>query len=154
MKKFLILLIPLLLVGCSNEVEEEKSDYLTYKNVLQEEVEFSSLEDLDFDITISIDKINDEEISYRAIIDNPHVDMYKIKALIIHNYFTEDIFPSIGIFDDTYDLVVGNEEVKGITLVGYIETDKDIEELDLEIRVLLEYEDSEGNLKTVYYKTT
>ena len=154
MKKIIFLIVCLLLTGCTNDIEDIKNTYLTYKNDLQEEHEFLLESDLPCDITISIDKINDEEVSYRAIIDNPKVNMYNIKAMVIHNYFSEDIFPTIGIFDDNYDLLIDNDEVKGLSLVGYIKTDKDIKDLDLEVRLLIEYLDEDLETKIIYYKTT
>ena len=75
--------------------------------------------------------------------------MYNIKALLIHDYFTEDIFPSIGIFDEPQNLIIGNEEVKGFELVGYIETSKDI---DVNLKLYLEYTDINGNISDIYYK--
>ncbi len=154
MKKAVFILFSLFLVGCTNNLEEEKNEYLTYKNTLKDEEEFTSYEQLPCNITFSIDKISEEEISYRAIIDKPKENMYDIKAIVIHDYFTEDIFPSIGIFDDTYDLIVGDENVKGISLVGYIETNKNYEDLNLELRVLLEYKNENDEVKKIYYKTT
>lgn len=159
MKKLVVLIFIIFLVGCSNikieqneEINKEKEDYLAIKNELNSVKEYVNDDDLPCDVTISIDRINKEEISYRAIIDNPKIDMYNVKALLIHDYFTEDIFPSIGIFDKTENLLIGNEEVKGISLVGYIETTKDIDELNLNIKLYIEYTDSDGNIKEIYYK--
>lgn len=159
MKKLIMLLFAVFIVGCSsvkietdNKIVEEKQDYLAIKDELNSVDKYISDENLPCDIKISLDRINKEEISYRAIIDNPKTDMYNIKALLIHDYFTEDIFPSIGIFDETENLIVGNEEVRGISLVGYIETTNDIEELDLNVKLYIEYSDSEGNIQKIYYK--
>lgn len=159
MKKLIMLLFAVFIVGCSsvkietdNNIVEEKEDYLAIKDELNSVDKYISDENLPCDIKISLDRINKEEISYRAIIDNPKTNMYNIKALLIHDYFTEDIFPSIGIFDETENLIVGNEEVRGISLVGYIETTNDIEELDLNVKLYIEYSDSEGNIQKIYYK--
>lgn len=159
MKKLIILLFAVFIVGCSsvkietdNTIVEEKEDYLAIKDELNSVDKYISDENLPCDIKISLDRINKEEISYRAIIDNPKTDMYNIKALLIHDYFTEDIFPSIGIFDEAENLIVGNEEVRGISLVGYIETTNDIEELNLNVKLYIEYSDSEGNIQKIYYK--
>lgn len=158
MKKFNILLILLLILvtGCTNKNtgEEDKSEYLAMKSNLIENEEFLEASDLDFDITISVDRINDEEVSYRVIIDNPKVNMNDIKAMVVHNYYTEDIFPSLGLFDDKESLVVGNEDVKGIELVGYIDTTKDIDELNLELKIWVEYTLDDGEVKDIYYKAT
>ena len=159
MKKLIMLLFAVFIVGCSsvkietdNNIVEEKEDYLAIKDELNSVDKYISDENLPCDIKISLDRINKEEISYRAIIDNPKTNMYNIKALLIHDYFTEDIFPSIGIFDEAENLIVGNEEVRGISLVGYIETTNDIDKLDLNVKLYIEYSDSEGNIQKIYYK--
>lgn len=159
MKKLVVLIFIIFIVGCSNvkieqneEISKEKEDYLAIKNELNNIEEYISDEELPCDITITVDRVNNEEISYRAIIDNPKIDMYNVRALLIHDYFTEDIFPSIGIFDKRENLLLNNEEVRGISLVGYIETTKDIEELNLNIKLYIEYTDNEGNVKEIYYK--
>ena len=156
MKKLIMILLAAFIVGCSsvkietdNTIVEEKEDYLAIKDELNSVDKYISDENLPCDIKISLDRINKEEISYRAIIDNPKTDMYNIKALLIHDYFTEDIFPSIGIFDEPQNLIIGNEEVKGFELVGYIETSKDI---DVNLKLYLEYTDINGNISDIYYK--
>ena len=155
MKKILLIVLALLIMtGCENKVENEKNDYLIEKEALSEQKEFSSLEELPCDVTISVDRTSSEEISYRAILDNPKEDMTNVKSLVIHNNFTEDIFPSIGIFDSGENLLVGATDVKGIELVGYIETTKEISDLNLEIKIRIQYTNSSGERKEYYYKTT
>lgn len=156
MKKRLVLLIVFLLLvtGCGNKDEESKNEYLTIKSDLLESTKFEKSDNVNCDITVSIDRINDEEVSYRVIIDNPKENMNNIKAMVVHNYYTEDIFPSIGLFDDDESLIVGNEEVRGIELVGYIDTTKDIDELNLELKIWIQYIDDNGEVKDIYYKTT
>jgi len=154
-RSIIITLISFILVGCSNdEVTLDKGDYLVFKEELLEQNVFTDVEDINFDLNVSIDRVNEEEISYRAIVDNPKENMHDIKALVIHDYFTDEIFPSIGIFDEPVDLMVENEEIRGINLVGYIKTTKDIKELGLDIKVYLEYINDYGELIKIYYKTT
>ncbi len=156
MKKLLliILIFSFITTGCKDDlVLEEKNNYLTYKEKLLKQEEFSNKEDINFDLNIYVDRVNDEEISYRAIIDNPKENMHNIKAIVVQDYFTDEIFPSIGIFDDSTNLIVGDENVKGITLVGYIKTTKDIEELNLEVRVYIEYQKDDGTYQKIYYKS-
>ena len=157
MKKLIVVfLIILTLTGCkTNEKDIKKEEYLQIKKELIENKEFSSLEDLDFDLNISIDRITEDEISYRAIIDNPKTNMYNVKAIIIHdNENNEEIFPSIGILDEPIDLIIANEEIKGISLIGYIKTNKDIETIDLNIKVYVEYINEQNETIKIYYKTT
>ena len=78
--------------------------------------------------------------------------MNNMKVLVVHNYFTEDVFPSIGIFDETKNLLTNDKN--NISLVGYIETTKDIRKLDLELKVWIQYTDDDGEVKDIYYKTT
>ena len=154
-RSIIIALVSFVLIGCNkDEVTLEKDDYLVFKQELIEQEKFTKNEELKFDLEISVDRINEEEVSYRAIIDNPKENMNNVKALIIHNYFTDDIFPSIGIFDEPINLIVDEEEVKGINLVGYIKTTKDISDLNLEVKVYIEYTNDSGELVEVYYKTT
>lgn len=156
MKKIVIVLLySFVLFGCkSNDMEREKNNYLNLRDELIEKVEFSSLEDINFDLNISIDRINEEEISYRAIIDNPKENMYNVRALVVHDSITDEIFPSLGIFDEDVDLILGDDKIKGISLIGYIKNSNDIEEIDLNIRVYIEYVNENNELVKIYYKTT
>lgn len=156
MKKILIIFITLILflTGCNNDtnIDKEKEDYLTIKQELLSSNNFTNKDDLPFDLNVYVNRVNDEELSYRAIIDNEKENMYDVRAILIHNYYTDDIFPSIGIFDDGVDLLVDNDDVKGISLVGYINSNKDID--NLEYRVYIEYKDDNDKLNKIYYKTT
>ena len=156
MKKFLIISITLIfcLTGCNKttKIDQEKEDYLAIKQDLLKNNNFIQEEELPFDLNIYVNRVNDEEISYRAIIDNEKENMHNVKAILVHNYFTDDIFPSIGIFDDGVDLLTNSEEVKGISLVGYISSTKDIN--NLEYRVYIEYKNDNDEIKKIYYKST
>ena len=152
--KVLFILTLILITGCENSEEENKNEYLAMKSDLLENDNFQETDNINCDITVSIDRINEEEVSYRVIIDNPKENMYNIKAMVVHNYYTEDIFPSLGLFDDQENLIIGDNNVKGIELVGYIKTTKDIDKLNLELKVWIEYTDDNGKTKDIYYKTT
>ena len=114
MKKIIILII-LLLTGCSNNLYDE------YVNLLKNTNTFS--EELPFDINFYIDSVNEERIIYQVIIDNSKINLSDVKALVIHDAYTTDIYPSIGILDDTTSL---SEDNKGIILIGYANKTKDI----------------------------
>ena len=67
MKKILLILPLILLMGCTNEVEEKKYTYLTYKNELQEQEVFDE-EAIDFNTFFNIERVNEEVINYSLII--------------------------------------------------------------------------------------
>lgn len=153
-KLITILLIFILMTGCKQETtdQEEKNEYLAYKSDLVDRTEFSENDDLPCDITISIDRVNDESVSYTTVISNPKENMNNIKMMIVHNYFTEEVFPTVGVFDKGRSITVS--DTSNITLVGYIDTTKDIKKLDLELKIWIEYKTEDGEVKDIYYKTT
>lgn len=103
-RKYLLLIPMLLLVGCTNKLEEEKSDYLTYKSELLTTKNFAKEEELECVIDFDLQRVSGEKIEYIVTISNPKIDMYDIKALLIHDHFTEEMFPSVGIFDNTVNV--------------------------------------------------
>lgn len=136
-------------VDTSKDIEKEKEMYIKYVQKLKK-VDIST-EELQFDINITYDKLDDEEIRYQVVIDNPKMDIKNIKALAIHNKQTDDIFPSIGIFDEGANLIKDSDE-SGIILVGYIPYEGSIEDFECEIKVLISYE-IEEKVVTDYYVT-
>ena len=79
--------------------------------------------------------------------------MHNIKAMVVHNYYTEDdIFPSIGLFDKKEELTINDE--KNIELTGIVKTTKSINKLDLELKIYIEYIDDSNSTKSIYYKAT
>lgn len=148
MKKFFILIPLLFLVGCTNEIEVEKYDYLTYKNELQEKEEFKSEEELDFNTYFDIKRENEEKIVYSIVIDSPKIDMHNVKALLIHDYMAEDVFPSVGIFDEPVNLLSDSDN--NIILKGEIYSEKEL--TDTKFKLYLEYEDNEGLSNKIFYE--
>lgn len=148
MKK-IMLLIPLLfvLVGCTNKEEENKMAYLEYKNELEERDIFNGEENLDFNVYFNIEKINEEITNYSLIIDNPKINMYNVKALLIHDFINEDAYPSVGIFDDTRNLNADSDDK--IVLNGSIQTINDISKT--KFKLYLEYTDDNNDLNKIYY---
>lgn len=108
MKKIFILLL-VLLTGCSNNV---------YDNYVKELKEANNTTEIPFDINFYIDEVNEDRLIYQVIIDNFNSDLTDVKALVIHDVNTNDIFPSVGIVDESIDI---NENNKGIILVGYVD---------------------------------
>lgn len=148
MKKLVLLLPLILLVGCTNNIEENKYAYLEYKHELEEQKEFSTREEIDFNAYFNIERENEEVVNYSIAIQEPNTDMHNVKALLIHDYVQEEAFPSIGILDEPVELQKDSED--RIVLEGKIQTIEDIS--DVKFKLYLEYIDSEGNENKIYYQ--
>ena len=125
MKKLLFLVI--LLVGCS-----KSNVYDMYVEKLKDDENISR--DIPFNIEFNIDNVNDNRIIYQVIIDEPKVEATNVKALVIHDVKTKDIFPSVGIVDEPIDL----QKEKGIILIGYVDQTDDIN-----FKLLIEIDDNQ-----------
>ena len=148
MKKIL-LIIPLflLLIGCSNKVEDNKFAYLEYKNNLEKQEDFTSSDGLDFNTFFNIDRDGDT-VSYSLVIDNTKINMHNIKALLIHNYDNIDVYPSIGIFNEPKELLKSSDD--NIKLEGTILSADDIS--DIKFKLYLEYTNDEEEKEEIYYE--
>lgn len=155
MKKiYILLLINLVMIcGCENKEEATKNEYITMKNNTLNEENYTSKE-LPVEIITTIERINEEDISYKTTITNPKENMHDIKVLLVHNYHNDDVFPSVGVFNESKELLVDNEEKTEITLQDTIKTTKNISKLNLELKMLIEYTNDNGEKKDIYYKTT
>ena len=151
MKKIYILLLLciFILTGCENKEEKVKSEYIAMKNNTLTQASYE--EDLPVEIITTIKRIDEEAVSYKVIINNPSINMHNVKVLLAHNYYIEDVFPSIGIFDDVKELLVDSEEANELVLEGVIETTEDIRKLELELKVSIEYINDDGDKKDLYY---
>ena len=156
MKKLVLIICIFLLCSCT---KFESKDYKNYKNYINElKTSQSTNNNLPFDIEIILDKVIETEVTYRVIIDNPKVALRNIEALVIHDKYTKDIFPSVGIFDDRLNLIPNvinksSNYVEGIILVGYIPFEEDIKNLNASFKLLFKYEDDNNNIKTIIYST-
>ena len=74
--------------------------------------------------------------------------MYDVKALLIHDFMIDDVFPSVGIFDEPVKLLAQSNDK--IILKGSINSDKDIE--NIKFRLYLEYKDQNDLINAVYYE--
>ena len=152
-KVFLVMLLCLLLLsGCKNKEEDEKNEYLAMKSNLLGNKKYTSSEDLICNITVSVDRLDEEKVSYKVVFSNAKENMNNIKALVVHNYYTEEVFPTIGLFDETKKMSINSDDK--LKLEGTIENTNDIDNLDLELKILIEYLDDDGKVKDIYYKTT
>lgn len=165
MKRVSIVAIVILLfcVGCTiitsnkednnkdnNEVtknEKEKNVYLDYVKELNNVKESDS--ELPFDISVNYNLISGEGIRYEVTIDNPKEEIKDIEALAIHNKQTDDVFPSIGIFDEKVNLIKG-EKPEGVILVGYIPYEGYLDDFECEVKVLVKYKVNDIDKKSYY----
>lgn len=149
MKKLVILIpILILLVGCTNKVEENKIAYLEYKKELEKTELFNKEEEIHFNTYFNIEREDEEVVNYSIIINEPTIDMYSIKALLIHDYYQEETFPSVGIFGD--EVKLQKESGDKIILSGTIQTLEDIS--DVNFKLYLEYQDENGEENKIYYE--
>lgn len=151
MRKYLfIACCLLLLVGCSTKEEDEKYAYLEYKNDLETQKVYDDEDSLDFDTYFNIvrNREDNEVVDYSIVIDKPKVDMYDVKALLIHDYMNEDVFPSVGIFDAPVNLIKDSDDK--IKLSGNIHTDTSTS--DINFKLYLEYTDDDDALNKIYYE--
>ena len=152
MKKLLVIILLILCVGCSRE-EVMKTTYNTYMKNLLSVNENSSY--IPCDIEITYDKITDDEVSYQITIDNPKENMRNINIVVSHDKETDDGYPSIGVFDlDPINLSVEQTKEnpsKGIVLVGYFKYSGELEDLDAEFKISVNYVNDAIEEKTVYF---
>ena len=152
--KHIFLLISLLLLsGCQNQTEENKNEYIAMKkNTLNEDNYIE--EELPVDIVTTIERVGEEDVNYKVTISNPKENMHDVKVLLVHNYYTENTYPSIGLFNETEELLINNQEKNTLALEDTIKTTKNISKLDLEMKLLIEYTNDYNEKKDIYYKTT
>ena len=149
MKKIILTILIIFICGCTNkEIKINTSIYYSYINELKSVNESS---ELPFDVDVIYDKLDSNTVMYQVIIDNTKIDLYDIEAIAVHNKETEDIFPSIGIFDEKENIEVGKKP-SGIILVGYINYDGEIEDFECEIKLLVKYKFDNNSYK-VYFVT-
>ena len=111
-------------------------------------------EELPLEIITTIERIDEEAINYNVVIKEPRENMHDVKAMVVHNYYNEDVFPSIGVFDEPKDLLINNDETSELILKDTIKTTKNISKLDLELKIWIQYINDNGEKKDLYYKTT
>ena len=148
----------LLLCGCEATITKEQKDYQQYVQQLQEKKAKNFDTKFPFEIEVSIDSLVEDELVYSVVIDQPKKVMKNVRALVIHDARTKDIFPSIGILDESLNLIPNEvdeskKNVKGIALIGYIQTKKRVSEFHTNIKVMVLYEDEDGNPCRSYYYT-
>ena len=153
-KLYILLLLSLFFIsGCENKEEETKNEYIAMKNSILDDKNYTK-GSLPVDIVTTIERTDEEAIVYQTTISNPKENMHNIKILLVHNYYSDDVFPSVGVFDETKELLVNNDEKNEITLKDTIKTTTNISKMNLELKILIEYTNDNGEKKDIYYKTT
>lgn len=156
-KKLFLILVCILLVGCNNiNMSVENEVYYDYINTLEKANKLDTY--IPFNIEIYVDKIIETEVMYRVIIDKPKIALRDIEVLVIHDKYTEDVFPSSGIFESKYSLIPNvinksSNYVEGIILIGYIPFEEDVENLNTTFKVLFKYKDDDGVENVIIYST-
>lgn len=144
MKKIVVCLLLLSCVCGCNRYDGMQIQYNRYMSYLEKASESSSY--LPCDIEILYDKVSDDLVSYRIIVDNPKEVMRNINIVVTHNMETTDGYPSIGVFDEESI----NLE-KGVVLGGYFKYSKSLDDLDAEFKILINYVNEAIEEKTIYF---
>ncbi len=156
-KRLCLFFIIIFIGGCyNNQLTAEEKEYYQLVDELKKINHNQFSENFPFDINVYFDKIMESEIRYEVVIDNPRNIINNIKAIAIHDYETNDVFPNTGIFDEPFSmnpLVVDLKAnyVKGVILIGYIPFKDDLEEYKGKVRVLVEYEDEISNINKIFF---
>ena len=119
MKKILLVMSIFLLCSCTSNKNIELKTYNNLVKELREKEETITTEELN--ISVEVEKL-EEIYNYRVLIDKPEFNISDVVALVITD--EEELYPSIGIFDDKISLTKESKE-KGIKLSGYT-NNKDI----------------------------
>lgn len=151
-KCILFLMFLFLLSGCENKEEKLKKEYIDIKSNLLESDGYVSASELPFDITVNVDRIDKENIKYKVTFCHAKENMKEISAMVIHNAYDENLYPSIGVFDGKKDLFANNDS--NIQLEGMIESIEDISELDLSFNIWISYKNDLNEYREIFYKTT
>jgi hypothetical protein len=150
MKKILVILI-LFITGCTNNIKQDL--YNSYLNELKSIN--TSTEIKNYNISVVFDRYSEDEIVYQVVIDKTINPLSNIQVLAYHNQETKDIYPSVGLFNDVYNLVpeaVAKDDVNihGINLVGYIPYKGLLSGFGGTIKVLIVY-NLDNNVNKDYY---
>ena len=130
MKKIVLLMILFLAVACNkdNPLQEEYYNFIDETKLC----EYNS-KDIPFNIDITLERLTPEYLIYRLYIDEPIIEIKNIKAIVLHDYETTDIFPTSGLYEkplnlDPNEINEAESKVKGIILIGYIKSYEDLKD--------------------------
>ena len=145
-------MVLLLLTGCDNKEENLKNEYVDIKSKLLNNHQYTDGDNLPCDIVYHVDRVSEENVKFNIVLNHPKENMKDIKAMVIHNCYEEELFPTIGIFDKSQELLMNNDEE--LVMSGNIKTVKNVSQLDLKFSVWFEYKNDSGEVKEIFYKTT
>ena len=117
MKRIIVIICCLLIItGCNQKTSTEQNEYNNIITSLESSDEIT--DSMPFNVVLETEVVVDE-IRYTIAVNDVKEKITDLKAVAYHDYPTNDIFPSIGIFDEPINLEP-NGSSKGIVLVGYI----------------------------------
>ncbi len=133
MKKLLLILLIIFLVGCtSNKEPLDLSIYKEYYKEIDNNTYFSDSSN-NYSIKYEVTQVDNGAYRYYIFIDQPQVAMYDCVILVRENNIKYEaqtkMMPSSGIFDNKYSLVPNQIDTaggypKGIILSGEIDSEK------------------------------
>lgn len=159
MKKISVIIVLLLILcGCTGKLDEDTITYHSYVEELSELKKTTTSKGI-VDVSIELNQYSDDEITYSVVIDNPKEKMKNVEAIVYHDQETTDVYPSVGIYDKKLNLLPNlkkneGKNVKGIVLVGYIKTRKNIKKFHPTLKVMIIYYNSENERQKIYYSKT
>lgn len=159
MKKISVIIILLLITcGCTGKLDEDTITYHSYVEELSELKKTTTSKGI-VDVAIELNRYSDDEITYSVVIDNPKEKMKNVEAIVYHDQETTDVYPSVGIYDKKLNLIPNlkkntDKNVKGIVLVGYIKTKKNISKFHPTLKVMMIYYNSDNERQKIYYSKT
>ena len=149
MKKIWILILCcFMLSGCKKEVPQVSlTDYNQFVEAINDQNEFQD-ESLYCDMTLVVNPVGDHYL-FDLLIGNVKERLDNVR-IVCKDDSQADYYPSIGVYDDPVNLDTYTEAnsltYKGIHLSGI--TVKE----EVEVRVLIEFKDSQGQLHQEYIK--
>lgn len=137
-----------MLSGCKKEVPQVSlADYNQFVEAIDNQNEFQD-ESLYYDMTLVMNKV-DEHYRYDLIIGNVTQRLENVR-IVCKDDSLSDYYPSIGVYDDPVNLDSYTKAetltYKGVHLSGITRKE------EVEVRVLVEFEDSQGKLHQEYIK--
>lgn len=149
MKKIWILILCcFMLSGCKKEVPQVSlADYNQFVEAINNQNEFQD-ESLYCDITLVMNPV-DDHYRYDLLIGNVKERLENVR-IVCKDDSQADYYPSLGVYDDPVNLdtytEANSKTYKGIHLSGI--TTKE----EVEVRVLIEFKDFQGQLHQEYIK--